>query len=533
MDNETVQPESLIETVQQVEMPAEKKPDNRNMKVALIIGGVALLIILALVLVIVFTGTSRTIKGTAWDFAPNKPSTLVAFDLDMNMGDLVQTVIPIIEQQAAMQTPETQEIINNLPDLGFLQCSGFVLLGNNGSQQPVIGLRLSNRGNPAVGYQNFVDKLGKINELGSSMDKDGFATFGTGSQPLTTCLDENFMLISTSKTDIAQALEVKNGKQPSIQKNTKWDRIEKRIANSPLSFYTVLEAEGKEYTLTGNIFSEKGEVGFKVAWLDGKNQVKEILPKDGTLRNISDVLGWQKNLSALISSTPDSTVKIALPFTFGDGESFEKGESVGFVKLNQQLQPDIIGLKLKGDTAKLKIFLEKTIIGTDKTQKKLDGDVFEVTRKPAEIAIPELPKPEKVTPDKKPVTPPETKTPTEYVPGPSVFGYETETFYYRFDGDTLTLSNKRDGLKWVSGKTENVEGTILSAVVDGKLIISSLLEQYMGAAGNDISQLGANFLLVGSMIDKLDPMLHVDVFGDDSDILLKISVKYNPDFMSR
>lgn len=266
----------------------------------------------------------------------------------------------------------------------------------------------------------------------------------------------------------------------------------------------------------------------KVAWLDGKNQVKEILPKDGSLRNISDVLGWQKNLSALISSTPDSTIKIALPFTFGDGESFEKGESVGFAKLNQQLQPDTIGLKLKGDTAKLKIFLEKTIIGTDKTQKKLDGGVFEVTRMPAEVAIPELPKPEKATPDKKPENPP-----TEYVPSPSVFGYEMETFYYKFDGDTLTLSNKRDGFKWVSGKTENVEGTILSAVVDGKLIISSLLEQYMGAAGNDVPELGANFFLVGSIIDKLDPMLHVDVFGDNSDILLKISVKYNPDFMSR
>ncbi len=528
MDNETVQPESLIETVQQVEMPAEKKPDNRNMKVALIIGGVALFIILALVLVIVFTGTTRTIKGTAWDFAPNKPSTLVTFDLDMNMGDLAQMALPYIQQQAAMQTPEAQEIINNLPDLGFLQCSGFVLAGNNGSQQPVVGLRLSNRGNPAVGYQNFIDKLGRIKQLGSSVDKDGFATFGTGSQPLITYLDENFMLISTSKSDIVKSLEVKNGKQPSIQKNAKWDRIEKKIADSPLSFYTVFEAEDKEYTLTGNVFSEKGEVGLKVAWLDGKNQVKEILPKDGSLRNISDILGWQKNLSALISSTPDSTIKIALPFTFGDGESFEKGESVGFAKLNQQLQPDTIGLKLKGNAAKLKVFLEKTIIGTDKTQKKLDGGVFEVTRKPAEVAIPELPKPEKATPDKKPENPP-----TEYVPSPSVFGYEMETFYYKFDGDTLTLSNKRDGFEWVSGKTENVEGTILSAVVDGKLIISSLLEQYMGAAGNDVPELGANFFLVGSIIDKLDPMLHVDVFGDNSDILLKISVKYNPDFMSR
>lgn len=190
-------------------------------------------------------------------------------------------------------------------------------------------------------------------------------------------------------------------------------------------------------------------------------------------------------------------------------------------------------MKLKGNAAKLKVFLEKTIIGTDKTQKKLDGGVFEVTRKPAEVAIPELPKPEKATPDKKPENPPTAKPPTEYVPSPGVFGYEMETFYYKFDGDTLTLSNKRDGFKWVSGKTENVEGTILSAVVDGKLIISSLLEQYMGAAGNDVPELGANFFLVGSIIDKLDPMLHVDVFGDNSDILLKISVKYNPDFMSR
>lgn len=533
MDNENLQPESLIETIQQVEAPEEKKPADKNKLVALIIGGVAVFIILALVLVIAFTGKGRAVKGSAWDFAPNKPSTMVSFDLDMNMGDLAQTILPYIQQQAAMQNPEAQKILNNLPDLGFLQCSGFVLAGNDGSQQPIVGIRLSNRGNPATGYESFVDKLGTIEGLKSSVDKDGFATFGMGLQPLVTYLDDDFMLISASREDIRQALEIKKGSQESIRANKKWDRIEKKIAGSPLSFYTVFDADGREYMLTGNVYSKNGEVGFKVSWLDGITQVKDILPKDGSLRNIGDILGWQKNLSALIGSTPDSTVKIALPFTFGDGESFAKGESVGFVKLDQQLQPDVIGLKMKGDAAKLKVFLEKTIIGNDKTRKMLADGAYEVTRKPSEPEIPELPKPEKAVPDEKPVNPPTSKPPAEYVPSPSVFGYEMETFYYRFDGDTLTMSNKRDGLKWVSGKTENVEGTILSAIVDGKLIINSLLQQYLSGKSEDIPQLGANFFLVGSLIDKLDPMLHIDVYGEDSDVLMKISVSYNPDFMSR
>jgi hypothetical protein len=516
----------------------EKKPANKNLLTALIIGGIALAIIVVLVLVLVFAGKGgeKSDPLAAYDFAPATGATVITLNLDANLGDTINTVMPMIKERLTQSgaPAEVGAILDKLPNLEFLNLSGFAVIDPRAESAPLIGLELSGRKNPESAYTEFLNSLAFIPGSEIKNHEYGYSSLVIeGEEVVAFYLDAGHMLIGKDRDSLAKAVSTRIGKIGTLKSNPKWPRIEKNVLNSPIAFCSVFSVEGKEFVITGNVTQERDSYGFKVSWLDGTDQLGDLvktLPKSAP--NITDLLKWQKDLSKAISSMPDSQVRFAVPFIIKDENTFVDGQMAGYLDLSTPEKLQAMGLEVTGTDAVIDQLMNFAVLDTSSiVEKQADGS-FKITRKPyvIEPARPVNP-PDDLKPPQK--LPEKTETEVFKPKNPILNMFENFDRYFIKKASTgkAVIASTKDGLNWKSGKTEKISGSILSVAIDGKLLINQLLQSVMESGDMEsLPDIGAQMLLLGPMLEKLDPRLFVDVLTESKDIVLTISIKFDPNF---
>ena len=558
----------------------QSKQTNKNRTIAMIIGGAAIVVILILVgILFLFNHKSRNI--TAYDYAPKSGGVVVNFDTDVNLGDLVKTALPMIKDKlGATGADQYAAIINKLPNLEFLDAAGFVVTDPADTEKMLIGIRYSGRQDPKSGFAGVIETL-KSFGLNVTTDSAGFTGIITGDKatpsegkesdpsysisfdhPLITFyLDSEHLLIAQDKPTIENALQIRNGKAPSIKENAKWERIQKIVGNSSVSFYAMVNTGKENLDIAGTIFSKNGEAGLKVVWLDGADQAKEMIKTvPMPIANIADILDWQKNLDGLVSATPEGTIRFAAPFAMLEQTKLTKGEMSGTVNIDMETSQSSATMKISAPKAELEKFVKDVFVGTTNDSKPVGDGVFMVS--PKELKISEIEELFKKADPKvksgeldlvKPTNPDESKnqepvfsddeteimgtydmatntwkpnpiTSMQANPYSEMFG--NKDFYYKLDGDSLVMAQKKEDIAWKAGASEKVSGKLASIVLDGNKLIMAYISA-LPVSG--IMTPGLNLESLPKLLEKLNLRMLVDLLTEGKDIVGLITIKYNPD----
>ena len=109
-------------------------------------------------------------------------------------------------------------------------------------------------------------------------------------------------------------------------------------------------------------------------------------------------------------------------------------------------------------------------------------------------------------------------------PYSEMFG--NKDFYYKLDGDSLIMAQKKEDLAWKPGAPEKVSGKLASMVIDGNKLIMAYLSA-LPVSG--IMTPGLNLESLPKILEKLNLRLFVDLLTEGKDIVGVITIKYNPD----
>lgn len=533
MDNDDLkieQTDLLYAQEQKAQIEEEKKPGkNKNLVTALIIGGVALGLISLMIVMLLVTDWFKRDTGddSAFDYAPVKNASIATFDLGMNMGDLVNTVANIAGQSNSENSMMAKSVLENIPDLSFLDVRGFALLDQKNRSDFIVGLRYSGRSDP---NQSLDQMLSKISALGIEYQKDGdgFISIGEGTGSTSTLyLDENHLLIAQNRQFLEESLQTKRNRSLSIKNHSKWSKIEDMVNGKPISYCGIFDLDGKEAVVVGVVQNLSNEINFKVSWLDGVEQASDLLGKNIPFQmNLADIFKWQKNLSQAISSTPDGTIRFALPFAITNITSpkLEEGETSGFVNIEDLNGNQNYGIQIKADKAKLSSFVEQVLNSQGKITPEKDGTIH--VEPISSISIPSM------------VEKPETNTNINTInPNSKESPLITDRnlmskplsgeYFYRLDGDALFIGNNKENLIWKPGRDESVTGSILSLVVDGKSVIKNLSGLLSLYADSLPSTTGISNEKLYEILDKMDFKFNIDLLTSDKDLSCSISIKYN------
>ncbi|NTU61419.1 MAG: hypothetical protein HGA95_03740 [Caldiserica bacterium] len=534
MDNDDLKIEQtdILHTQEEQGEQVEKvKPDkNRNLITALIIGGVALGLISLMVVILLFTGWFKHDTGnkSAFDYAPAKNTSITTFDLGMNMGDLVNTVANIAGQSKSADSMMAKTILENIPDLSFVDVKGFALFDQKNSSDFALGLRFSGRSDPQKSLDQVLSKMSSGTGIQPQKDGKGFIDLTQSGTPIGTLyLDDSYLLISQNRQFLEQCLQTKHNTSASIKSHPKWSKINGLINDAPLSYCGIFDIEGKEVVVVGVAQNLSNEVNFKVSWLDGVDQVSDLLGENLPYEvNIADIFKWQKNLSATVSSTPDGTIRFAVPFAVTNFimPKLEEGETSGFVKMEDLYGKQNYGIRIKADKEKLNSFVELVLRGQNKVTPEKDG-VMHVEPFSA-IVEPSTNKKTETKTNIKETKPEELKESMlsgRNYPGSPGIG----ECYYKLNGDTLYIGSSIESLKWKPGRNENVTGSIVSLVVDGKSIAKSLSGILSMYSGMTTGMTGVSNEKLAEILEKIDIKVNVDLLTSDKDLSCVISIKYN------
>lgn len=530
MDEIKVEQTDLLTTDQDQKPYKHELPTkNKNLFTALIIGGVALGLIALLVVVLMSTGLFKH-SGTinAYSYAPAKNASLATFDLGMNMGDLVESVTKYISMVNPEGSKEAMAVLEQIPDLSFVDVKGFALMDQKDSTNIVIGLGYSGRSNPEQAVKNMLDKASSSGLISYQKDSEGFIEISQGTNPgAALYLDDSFMLFSSSKLNIKQCLATNKSGSDSLTSHPKWQKIKGYVEGSPISYCGVFDYMGNEIVLVGSAQNLSNEVSFKLSWLDGLDQVEKLagdeLPIDF---KIKDFFKWQKNLSQTLSATPDGTMRFAVPFAISDF-MFPKpveGEISGFINIDNLQNDPLVGVKVKASKQDIESILAQLIPSGSKTTPQADGSMLV---EPQKMIIPETPK-SPTENNTKSLTP---KSPQSYErpsPGFELFGASNSgKMYYKKEGDSLILGTTSKATKWVSGRKEQIQGNILALAIDGKSIIEGILPVLSLYSGNIEGLPGMSGKDLVEILEKLDVRVNFDMLTKDKDLSMVLSIKYN------
>lgn len=528
MDNDDLKIEQtdLMHTDEpQTQVEPEKPGRNKNLITALIIGGVALGLISLMVVILLFTGWFKrdADNSSAFDYAPGKNTSIATFDLGINMGDLINTVANIASQSNSENSMMAKSVLENIPDMSFVDVKGFALLDQKNSSDFAIGLRFSGRTDPKKAVDQILSKLSPFG-IQFQKDAEGFIDIGEGSSALTLYLDDNHLLMSSKRQFLEQCLQTKHNASTSIKKHPKWSKIEALVSGKPISYCGIFDVEGKEVVVVGVAQNLSNEVNFKVSWLDGVDQVNELVSGKMPLDlNLVDLFKWQKNLSTAVSSTPDGTIRFAAPFAVTNyvTPKLEEGETTGFAKITDlSSNNQDFGICMKADKEKLRSFVELIIKARNKVT-PVEGGIMHVEPF-SKLVEPSIDKKSETKTNTKTTAPEEFPLTTRGYAG----NLSTGEFYYKLDGDTLYAANSIENLKWKPGRKEDVVGSIFSIVVDGKALtknLSSILPMY----SNGMSGFGMSTEQLSEILEKIDIKVNADLLTSDKDLTFTISIKYN------
>ncbi|MBP7732775.1 MAG: hypothetical protein KA140_03305 [Caldisericia bacterium] len=487
-------------------------------------GLISLMIVMLLV-----TGWFKRDTGdsSAFDYAPVKNTSIATFDLGMNMGDLIDTIANVAGQGNSENSMMAKSVLENIPDLSFLDVKGFALLDQKNSSDFIVGLRYSGRSDPK---QSLDQMLSKISAIGIEYQEDdaGFINIGEGNDSTSTLyLDDNHLLIAQNRQFLEECLQTKHNQSQSIRSHSKWSKIEGMVSGKPISYCGIFDLNGKEAVVVGVVQNLSNEVNFKVSWLDGVDQVNELVGDEIPFDlNLADLFKWQKNLSAAISSTPDGTVRFALPFAVTSimSPKFEEGETSGFINIEDLSGSQNYGIRIKADKEKLGSFVESFLNSQGKITPENDG-IMRV-EPVSTISIPSMAEKPETNTNISAINPNLKESPL--ITDRNLMSKPLSgEYFYKLDGDTLFVGNNKENLVWKPGRDESVTGSILSLVIDGKAIIknlSGLLSLYADSLPNAT---GITNEKLFEILDKMDFKFNIDLLTSDKDLSCSISIKYN------
>lgn len=524
------QTDMLYTQEQETHIEEGKKPGkNKNLVTALIIGGVAVGLISLMIVMLFVTGWFKRDTGdsSAFDYAPVKNTSIATFDLGMNMGDLIDTVANIAGQSNSADGMMAKTVLENIPDLSFLDVKGFALIDQKNSSDFIVGLRYSGRSDPK---QSLDQMLSKISAIGIEYQEDdaGFISIGEGNDSTSTLyLDDNHLLIAQNRQFLEECLQTKHNQSQSIRSHSKWSKIEGMVNGKPISYCGIFDLDGKEAVVVGVVQNLSNEVNLKVSWLDGVEQAGDLLGKNIPFQmNLTDIFKWQKNLSQVISSTPDGTVRFALPFAVTNimSPKFEEGETSGFINIEDLNGNQSYGIQIKADKEKLSSFVEQILNGRSKITPEKDGTIH--VEPISTISIPSMEEKSETNTNINAINPNSKESPL--VTDRNLMSKPLSgEYFYRLDGDALFIGNNKENLTWKPGRDESVTGSILSLVVDGKSVIknlSGLLSLYANSLPNAT---GISNEKLYEILDKMDFRFNIDLLTSDKDLSCSISIKYN------
>lgn len=529
MDEIKVENTDLLAGDQEQKLYKHEQPSkNRNLFTALIIGGVALGFIALLVVILMSTGWFKnTSTINAYHYAPAKNASIATFDLGMNMGDVVSSVSKYMNMIDQQRSKETMAVLEQLPDLGFLDVKGFVLLNQSDNSDVVIGLGYSGRNDPQKAVTGMLEKLSSNGLVSYQKDDEGFIDImQNGKTDASLYLDDSYLLLSSGKQNLKKCLSNGKSSTDSLTSHPKWQKIKGLVDGSPISYCGIFDYLGREIVLVGSAQNLSNEVSFKLSWLDGVEQVETLigdeLPMDFAIK---DFFKWQKNLSQTISETPDGTMRFALPFAISDLK-FPKpveGEISGFVDFDDMPYNQTIGLKMKAGKQEIENILSQLVPPGSKTTPQADGSVMVDFGKPRNLEIPKSPN------ETNPKSPTDTPSKEYEQPNPAseIFGTSNNKMYYKKVGDSLILGSASNATKWVAGRKEQVQGNIMALVFDGKKMIDNLLPLLSLYSGNLEGLPGMSGPELAEILKKLDVRMNIDILTKDKDLSVVLSIKYN------
>lgn len=519
-----------IEDQQQSPYKHEQPQKNRNLITALIIGGVALGFIALLIVILMSTGWLQRKTGNigSFGYAPSKKTSIATFDLGMNLGDLANSMANIAKMSGQAENPELSEILKIMPDLSFVDVKGFALLDQEDSRNMIVGLGYSGRSDPKKSLEGILETFSGKEGMDYQKDGNGFYTLMSGkTETGSIYLDDNYMLFGSSKEHIVKCLETKNNGTASLTNHPKWSSIRDQIDGSPIAYCGIFDYMGKEIILVGNAQNLSNEVSFRLTWLDGVDQVQNLIGEQMPIDlDMKDFFKWQRNLSQTISATPDGTMRFAVPFAISDF-MFPKpveGEISGYVQIGSYPMSQTFGLRMKTGKEAIENMLSQLIPPGSKTTPQADGSVLV---EPQSLTIPEMPKSpsEKNAKSLKPVPSQPYGRQNSAIDLFSAFG--SEKLYYKNDGNTLTLGNAPQVTKWIPGRKEQVQGNIMALAIDGKSIIDAILPSLALYSGEIGSLPGMSAKDLSEILQKLDLRVNLDMLTNKKDLAVVLSIKYN------
>ncbi|HPL88777.1 MAG TPA: hypothetical protein PLX04_00745, partial [Caldisericia bacterium] len=217
---------------------------NKQLMITLAIILIAIVVGVSVVLAIFFT-RERGLGIMPYEYAPADTFVYAQFSTGTNMGDVTNNILPLVSSSLPVVPQEVLSLIKDLPDLSFLNLSGFVTYRNDGL---LVGISLSHRTNSEKAFDNIIEYL-KKQEITAKKSESGIVEFSNKNMPgsmLAMKLESDYLLIgspssnpeSSARKIIEDALLTKKDEK-GIQTLKEWDEIVEAMGGkiSNLGFY--------------------------------------------------------------------------------------------------------------------------------------------------------------------------------------------------------------------------------------------------------------------------------------------------------
>ncbi len=284
---------------------------NKNTTIAIAIALVAILIGGSVALIIMSKNRGSSVRPI--DYVAENCMFFAQFDSHIDGGELVDQINPMVAMYRSMLDEATSEFLDF--DYSFIELSGFIAVNSSNifSADPVLGIRLSGKGNPKSDLNKLLDMIKQSTGFYITHDEDGYITI---EDELKLYIDENYILISTSASAIESSIDVKNGTRKSIKNHDDWNDINKTMTSTDFSFFAQLPSDRKPIPLTGTYFEKsENEVGLELTLIGGMERLNNSYNMDET-DEVFTLLGSlfenATDLSEIISELPDSSIRGAI-----------------------------------------------------------------------------------------------------------------------------------------------------------------------------------------------------------------------------
>ena len=370
---------------------------NKQLMITLAIILIAIVVGISVVLAIYFT-RERGSGIMPYEYAPADTFVYVQFSTGTNMGDVTNNILPLVSSSLPVVPQEVLSLVKDLPDLSFLNLSGFVTYRNDGL---LIGIGLSHRTNSEKALDNIIEYL-KKQEITAKKSESGIVELSnknmSGSM-LAMKLESDYLLIgspgsnpesSARKIIEAALLSKKDGK--GIQTLKEWEEIVDAMGGktSNLGFYLTDRKNENPVKIAGKLYSQDGESGIDAQLIGSvAGEIEKMDPLYGD--SIKAMIAGQAPLDGLRSSVLENGViqaaisaglgasKIGTE-EFSDKEtalSFVNGKTALWVDMDAESAKTSFGISTTASVQNIKSFLE-FLFPQDRYLRKNEKGIFSV-----------------------------------------------------------------------------------------------------------------------------------------------------------